>query len=273
MIIVHPIQTGKVKVKQFQATGAKNQVSRFWQLIFTNKWTDWHPVFCWLVVHPEGPFLIDTGEIARVHEPGYLPGGPLFEKAVQYDVKRDDEVDAQLEKLGVGSDQIKAVYLTHFHSDHADGLVYFPGVKVHASKEAFDLLMSPKGEGLGYFKKNLPPGFQAETFDFDEGPEGSFERSKSLLPDGSLVAVPMPGHSAGHTAYILKTNLRRFVFSGDATYNHDTMQKGIPFVILNNPEAEESVHKLKDYASSPDVVVLCSHDPDVHEILSASRLV
>ena len=44
--------------------------------------------------------LVDAGEIARVHEPGYLPGGPLFDKAVQYEVRKEDEVDAQLMKLG-----------------------------------------------------------------------------------------------------------------------------------------------------------------------------
>jgi len=271
MITVHPIQTGKVKVKQFQATGAKNLVSRFWQLIFTNKWTDWHPVYCWLVAHPEGPFLIDAGEIARVQEPGYLPGGPLFEKAVQYDVRREDEVDAQLKKLGVGVDQIRAVYLTHFHSDHADGLVHFPHAVIHASKEAYDSLMSPKGERLGYFKKNIPAGLQVETFEFDEGPEGVFESSQRLFPDGSLVAVPAPGHSMGHSAYILQSGSQRFVFSGDATYNQYTMETGVPFVILNNHEAEETVEKLHTYAQSPDVVVLCSHDPDVPGILSVTK--
>jgi N-acyl homoserine lactone hydrolase len=269
MIKIHAIQTGKVKVKQFQATGAKNQISRLWPLFFTNRWSDWHPVYCWLIEHPAGPFLIDTGEIAKVHEKGHLPDNIVFKAAVQYDVKREDEIDCQLQKLGYKAEQIKAIYLTHFHSDHMDGLCHFPKARIYASREAFDFTMSSKGEGLGCFKKNLPEWFQPETFDFDDGPEDMFGTSKTLLADGSLVAVPLPGHSAGHTGYVVKIENNRYVFSGDATYNKRTLQDGIPFVILNNPEAEESVDKLRGYAQSPDVMILCSHDPDVPKILKS----
>jgi N-acyl homoserine lactone hydrolase len=100
MVKVHAIQTGKVKIKKFEATGAKNQISRMWQLLHTNNWTDWLPIYCWLVEHPEGPFLIDAGEIVRVHEYGYLPDTIFFNGAAKYEVKREDEVDFQLAKLG-----------------------------------------------------------------------------------------------------------------------------------------------------------------------------
>lgn len=265
---IYAIQTGKVKVKQFQATGAKNQISRLWQLLFTEKWSDWHPVYCWLIEHPDGPFLIDAGEIAKVHDKGHLPDNLIFRSAAKYDLKREDEVDRQLAKLGYKTEQIEAIFLTHFHSDHVDGVQHFPNAKIYASKAAYDFTMSSKGEGLGYFKKNLPEWFQPEIFDFDDGKEEIFETSKKLLKDGSIVAIHTPGHSTGHTAYILKTENHRYVFSGDATYNKNTLEDKIPFVILNNPEAEESVSKLRTYAQSPDIVVLCSHDPNVSKVLS-----
>lgn len=266
MIKIHALQTGKVKVKQFQATGAQNLVSRLWQLFFTQRWTDWQPVYCWLLEYPEGLFLIDTGEIARVHEKGYMPDSLSFRAAVQYDVKREDEVDCQLKKLGYEAGQIRAIYLTHFHSDHMDGLCHFPAAQVYASREAFNRVMSSKGAGEGCLKKNLPEGFRPETFDFGDGQEDVFEKSKSLRADGSLVAVPLPGHAAGHVGYIVKTENCRYLFSGDATYNKQTLQGGIPFVILTNPEAKASVSRLREYAQSPDVTVLCSHDPENSKI-------
>jgi N-acyl homoserine lactone hydrolase len=266
---VQAIQTGKVKIKKFEAYGAKNRLSRMWQLLHTNNWTDWLPIYCFLVEHPEGPFLIDAGEIARVHERGFLPDSIFFNGAAKYDVKREDEVDFQLVKLGYKAEQVKRVYLTHFHSDHADGVFHFPKAKVYAAKEAYDFSLSSKGARMGYLKKNLPEGFQPEAFEFTDGKEGVFASSKKLTADGSIVAVPMPGHSIGHTAYIVKSENRRYVFSGDATINGQTLSAGIPCVILDNDDAQESVRKLREYARSPDVVVLCSHDPQVMKILES----
>jgi len=123
--------------------------------------------------------------------------------------------------------------------------------------------LSSKGEGLGYFKKHLPEWLQPETFEFTNEKEDIFISSKKLVEDGSIIAVPMPGHSIGHTAYIIKSKERRYIFSGDTTFNGNTLQARIPFVILNNAESEESVRKLWKYAQSSNVVVLCSHDPQI----------
>ena len=36
-------------------------------------WTDPMPIYAWLIEHPEGLIVVDTGESARVNEPGYPP--------------------------------------------------------------------------------------------------------------------------------------------------------------------------------------------------------
>jgi N-acyl homoserine lactone hydrolase len=267
MLKVHAIQTGKVKIKKFEAFGATNRISRMWQLLHTDNWTDWLPIYCWFVEHPEGPFLIDAGEIARVHEYGYLPDNIFFNGAAKYEVKREDEVDVQLAKLGYKVEQVKAIYLTHFHGDHVDGVYHFPKAKVFATKEAFDYILSPKGALFGYLQKNLPEWFQPYVFEFTNEKVDAFTSSKKLSTDGSIVAIPMPGHSIGHTAYIVKSENYRYIFSGDTTLNDHTLQAGIPTVILNNTDAMESVRKLREFARSPDVVVLCSHDPLAIQIL------
>jgi len=48
---IHPLQTGTVRCKQFQLTGASNNLSRLYQLIFTRKWGEWMPTYCWLIEH------------------------------------------------------------------------------------------------------------------------------------------------------------------------------------------------------------------------------
>jgi N-acyl homoserine lactone hydrolase len=184
-------------------------------------------------------------------------------------MRREDEVDFQLAKLGYKVEQVKRVYLTHFHSDHVDGVYHFPKAKTFAAKDAYDFTLSSKGARFGYLKKNLPEWFQPEVFEFTNGRQDIFTSSKKLSADGSIVAVPMPGHSIGHTAYIVKSGNCRYIFSGDTTFNTQTLNADIPTVILNNADARESVRKLREYAQSSDVVVLCSHDPHVTKILES----
>jgi N-acyl homoserine lactone hydrolase len=267
MIRVHAIQTGKVKIKQFEIAGARNRISRMWQLLHTENWTDWLPIYCWLIEHPEGPFLIDAGEIAHVHEPGYLPNNIFFKGAAIFDVKREDEVDVQLAKLGYKVDQIKGIFLTHFHSDHVDGIVHFPKANIYAAKAGYEFTLSSNGSISGYLKKNLPDWFKPELFEFSDAQEGTFLSSKKLTSDASIVAIPLPGHSIGHTGYIVKSEKYRYVFSGDTTFNAQSLSAGLPTVLLENNAAKESVLKLRDYAQSPDVMVCYSHNPQVSNLL------
>ncbi len=105
-------------------------------------------------------------------------------------------------------------------------------------------------------------------FEFDDDIEETFGSCKKMTDDGSIVAVPLPGHSIGHTAYIIKSKNNRYICSGDATFDKTTLQDGISFVIFNSKTAEDSVSKLQDYTLSPDVAVLCSHDPSAPDILN-----
>lgn len=178
MVKIHAIQTGKVRVKQFQLTGAKHNLSRIWQIFLTQKWSHWFPIYCWLIEHPVGLFLVDVGETAKVHESGYLPDSAVFRAVVQFDMLREDEIDQQLGQLGFTTDQITAIFLTHLHTDHIGGMGHFPGKPVYASKTDYNVAISPKGSGSGFIKKNWPHWFNPNLIEFDDPAEGVFPSSK-----------------------------------------------------------------------------------------------
>jgi glyoxylase-like metal-dependent hydrolase (beta-lactamase superfamily II) len=59
--------------------------ARLVHVLFDREWSDWVPIHAWLVEHEEGPILVDTGETARVHEPGYHPRWhPFFRLASRF---------------------------------------------------------------------------------------------------------------------------------------------------------------------------------------------
>jgi N-acyl homoserine lactone hydrolase len=45
--------------------------TRLLRTMLDRNWTEPLPIFAWLIEHPEGLIVVDTGETSRVAEPGY----------------------------------------------------------------------------------------------------------------------------------------------------------------------------------------------------------
>ena len=207
---IHALQTGTVRCKQFQLTGAASNLHRFWELAFTDKWGPWMPIYCWLIEHPDGLILVDTGETNDIHKPGYLPSGGLYHKAVETRITEADELPVQLNRIGYSPEQIQTVIFTHLHGDHTGGLPHFPHARILVSKAEFDFAKGLLGSSFGYFKRNWPDWFQPELIQYSGGPEGVFQRSKTLTEDGRIVAVPTPGHNKGHQSILISICINSF---------------------------------------------------------------
>jgi glyoxylase-like metal-dependent hydrolase (beta-lactamase superfamily II) len=132
MITIHPIQTGRLRMKTAQQEPGAAGLLR---VLFRQTWTDWLPILAWVVVHPEGVFVVDTGETASATELGYYPRWhPYYRTSLEVDIKPEEEIGPQLRQLSIVPERdVRAVVLTHFHTDHVGGLAYFPGVRVLAS--------------------------------------------------------------------------------------------------------------------------------------------
>lgn len=266
---IHPLQTGTVRVKQFQLTGASNIVSRLYQLLMTDKWSEWLPIYSWLIELDDTLILIDTGETHSIYDTGYLPDGGTYHKAVETKITREEEIDHQLKSLGFHTDDIDTVVLTHLHGDHIGGIKYFPHSTFYVSKTEYELATSKKGAKSGYFTKNWPSWFVPTLVTYEDGPNGAFDRCQKL-DDLPITIVPTPGHSAGHQSVILHDHHQDYFIGGDLTYNLGTLESKIPNTIFNNKEAKDSIRKAKEYVHANQAIYLSSHDWHVPQILSDS---
>ncbi len=269
---IHALQTGTVRCKQFQLTGASNVLSRLYQLIFTDKWGEWMPTYCWLIEHPDGLTLVDTGETAQIYEKGYLPDGGLYHKAVETRIEPAEEIPQQLAKIGFAPKDIKTVILTHLHGDHIGGLAHFEHCKIYVSKTEYDFATSKKGTGNGYFKKNWPSWFQPELIRYNNADEGNFSQSKKITTDGKIVVVPTPGHSIGHQSVLVKGDNHTTILAGDLTYNESTLQQEIADVLLPNTAAKQTVKAMHQYVQQQPCLYLSSHDWNAPTILAEKRV-
>jgi len=266
--MIYPIQTGTVRVKQFQLTGSRHNLSRLYQLMFTQKWGEWMPIYSWLIKLDNQLLMVDTGETAKIYEKSYLPNSGLYHKAVQTKITKEEEIPTQIKKLGFKVEDVHTVILTHLHGDHIGGIEHFPHATFLVSQAEYDMATSKKGKSNGYFTKNWPSWFKPQLVNYDTIKEGVFDKSYRLNGNSKITIVPTPGHSVGHQSVIVKSGDLRYFIGGDLTFNRETLKAEIPNVILMNKQAKASVIKAHKYVTSNSCVYLSSHDWEVSKLLN-----
>jgi N-acyl homoserine lactone hydrolase len=99
---IHAIQTGTVAITQNWRRGKGYGSIRRLNTLLDRRWTEPLPIYAWVVEHPEGVIVVDTGETASASQPGYFPGWqPYFRFAVKEWVRPEEEIGPQLRALGM----------------------------------------------------------------------------------------------------------------------------------------------------------------------------
>jgi glyoxylase-like metal-dependent hydrolase (beta-lactamase superfamily II) len=129
-----------------------------------------------------------------------------------------------LQKAGVNLESIEAVLITHLHFDHVGGLVTpdgrraFPKAQIRLAQAEYDYWMDPALDAqapehrkamLKIVKAALAP-YQAA------GALHPFASSEKPFP--GVTALPLPGHTPGHTAYIFGKGKNAVWMIGDTVH-------------------------------------------------------
>ena len=267
---IHAIQTGTVMVKEAQRQGHGRGPARLARTILDHAWTSPLPILAWLVEHPEGLILVDTGETSSAARPGYLPGWhPYFRLAVREAVAPDEEIGPQLRRIGFSSSDVRWVAMTHMHTDHAGGLHHLPAAEVLVTRVELAQASGRMGRLRGYLPHRWPRWLDPTPVDFEPIPHGPFARSRPLTRAGDVTLLPTPGHTPGHMSVAVATGAGPLVLlAGDASYTQALMLAGAPDGVTRDPaRARRTLEQIQELARARPTVYLPSHDPD-----SARRL-
>lgn len=270
MMRIHAIQTGVVAVKSRQMEGLGTGFQRRLNTLLDVSWTDWLPIYCWVIEHPEGLIVVDTGETSRTSDPSYFPRWhPYFRFGVKMRVEPQQEVGSQLGKLGLSPNDVRWVIMTHLHTDHAGGVSHFPRSKFLVSREEYRLASGLAGTIRGYLPGRMPNWFEPHLLDYENGEYGSFPKGYTVTKSKDVLIVPTPGHTLGHQSVILRDGEVTYVFAGDTSYTEKLMVHGIVDGVSPKPQvASNSMRNIQAFLRAEPAVYLPSHDPK-----SAERMV
>jgi glyoxylase-like metal-dependent hydrolase (beta-lactamase superfamily II) len=263
-----------MKVAQMTAAEGRGPLGRKIDIFRDTRWVEPLPIYAFLIEHPEGLFLVDTGDTWRNSVPGYLPWwNPFFTTQVSIRVAPLEEVGPRLHALGIDpARDITAVILTHFHHDHTGGLDHFPHTRIIASRENWEVARGLKGMMMGCLPQRWPIWLKPELVRMDGPPVGPFAASHPVSRDGRLFLVPTPGHMIGHVSVVLRDDAATYFFAGDATYSEENLSAERTDGVTNDPQtALATLRAIKEFAVAERTIILPAHDPGVPSRLSALK--
>jgi len=210
--------------------------------------TDTYANTCWLVRHPDGDMIWDTGV------PGMLAGQPAFEQDI-YTVSLETTLTQQLRDRGISTGEIEFASISHSHFDHVGQIDQFLGSTwiVHEDEYAH---MFPTDEDGGETATQFG-AFANMTYDV-------FSGEKDVFGDGSVIIFPTPGHTPGHTA--LEVNLTEtgpVLLTGDLY--HRTESRELRRVPRFNTSEEQTLASMDAFEARADrlgATVIIQHELD-----------
>jgi N-acyl homoserine lactone hydrolase len=272
---IHAIQTGTVAVRARQQKGVGRGQARLAMTLMDRSWTDPLPIYAWLIEHPEGLVVIDTGETADVSNPGYFPRWhPYFKLGLKEWVQPEEEIGPKLKALGFSPDDVRWVVMTHLHTDHAGGLAHFPQSEILVYRSELANASGFMGKLRGFLPHRWPSWFSPRRFELDHEPFGPFPQSLRVTEAGDLTIVATHGHTKGHVSVVLEEDGQSVLFAGDTSYTQALMVQGaIDGVAPDERAARETLDRIREFTRQRPVVYLPSHDPDARKRLSARETV
>ena len=232
----------------------------------------WLPVSAYLIEHPKGTFLVDTGWSRDMSPNGVFDkkaqikslNSRLLYKINQGKIGLGQCIDEQLLTMGIKASDLDAVLLTHLDCDHANGLKQVKDAKkflVSADEVAFAQKLSNKVR----YHNSWWDGVNLTAFEWNDN-QGPFKKSYDLLGDGSIELINIPGHADGLFAVKVKNDDGKFVLLfSDGGYATKSWQQMITSGIAADREKQrQSLAWIREQSLNPNCIEsLANHDPEI----------
>jgi N-acyl homoserine lactone hydrolase len=209
------------------------------------------PVY--LIVHPRGTLLFDTGLGDRYFGRPFnesLLGDPPNPLPLQSFVLVTKTVKSQLDAIGYPPSKIEYLALSHPHADHIGNANDFAGSTFLVHKGDYDMMFGPDVK--------VNPAYAALKNSKTKFIEGDYD----VFGDGTVVLKFTPGHTPGHQSlYVKLGRTEGVVLSGDLYhYPEDLTLNAMPEREKGPGVTEASRKALQVYLKEVGAQLWIGHD-------------
>jgi glyoxylase-like metal-dependent hydrolase (beta-lactamase superfamily II) len=231
-------------------------------------------IAAFVIEHPQGRLLIDAGVARDVQE--HLKTTPWLMRTLASFTLKEPTVDA-LAARGIKPGDLRAIVLTHSHWDHVSGLADLREVPVWITAEELAHARSDDEGGKLYRQLEAQGPLLLHDLIFDRGAYGPFAASHDFFGDGSVVLVPMPGHTPGSVGvFVNLPSGKRFLIIGDTSWTKEGVdwpaekpwlaRRMVDFDAAGVREQLVLLHQLQ--RANPNLIIVPAHDARVHKTIS-----
>jgi N-acyl homoserine lactone hydrolase len=195
------------------------------------------PVPCFLVDHPRGKVLFDSGLHPDVARDARARLGDVAAPVFTAELGAGEDVASRLAAAGVDARDVRWVVNSHLHFDHAGGNACVPGATIVLQRPEWEAGRDAELAAQNYLARQ----------DWDTGqPVLAVDGEHDLFGDGRVVCVPTYGHTPGHQSLRVRLDSGDVVLTSDACYLRRTLETlHLPAIVHDRAASLASLGRLR----------------------------
>lgn len=208
------------------------------------------PVPSWLIEHPEGLVLFDTGMHGDLLESTDRLGS--LADLMVIDFPTGEEVSARLAGRDIRVSDITHVIFSHLHFDHAGGTHQLPDTRLVVQAAEWEAGCNEADPNAHLYNRD----------DFDLGHEVQrVDGRHDVFGDGKIVCIPTPGHTAGHQSLRVELDSGPVVLTSDCVYISSMLDElTVPRFGFDFDQQRASMRELRRLRDDEGARLLFGHD-------------
>ena len=210
------------------------------------------PIPAYLIDHPKGTLLFDTGLHPDCQRDPAFHVGATIAGAFRFHYAKGEEVSARLEAMDRDPARIDLIVNSHLHFDHVGGNASIPNATVLVQRREWEFGKNPDPADIAYIQRDYEHGHKLKLIDGEH----------DLFGDGSVVLLPTQGHTIGHQSLKLRLESGTVVLAADACYLCQSLrERRLPAASYDRAQALATLDRLAQLERN-GARIFFGHDPE-----------